>query len=412
AMLRSLLRPFRPVWKPLSFSNHVPLVAPHQTIEEETLPDYLASRYYPVHIGEVIHGRYQVVGKLGYGATSTVWLARDLTDRQHVTLKLFIHAASMGVQLDNELGIYNRMAKVARRGHPGRIAVRQLLDCFDVEGPDGQHRCLVHLPLWDSVLTLLHRNPVRKLPPGILATILKYLFHALDFLHTECHVAHTDIKADNIMHGIGTKDTMFTTLEQDELQNPSPRKELDDGRFIYLTRELPLPQILENPVLCDFGSAVPLDDGREHREDIQPDVYRAPEVILEAPWTTSVDIWNVGCMIWHIFEGEHLFSGHDPEHAAYRSRAHLAEMVALLGPPPPSLLARGNRSGEFFNSSTGEFCAPIPMPASRALEDRETTLRGQEDREAFLRLMRKMLQWEPEKRSSAKELLEDEWIRK
>jgi hypothetical protein len=78
-MLSSLLRSFRPAWKPLAFPTEgVPLVAPHQTIEEETIPDYLANRYYPVRIGEVIHDRYQIVGKLGYGTTSTVWLARDL----------------------------------------------------------------------------------------------------------------------------------------------------------------------------------------------------------------------------------------------------------------------------------------------------------------------------------------------
>jgi serine/threonine protein kinase len=248
------------------------------------------------------------------------------------------------------------------------------------------------------------------------------------------------------MFGIGATDAAFINFEQEELKSPSPRKEVD-GRFIYLTRELPMPQQLANPVLCDFGSAVPLDDGREHREDVQPDAYRAPEVILEAPWTYSIDIWNVGCMvrtcpqtgptlsqplstsrpahtthhhnhqIWHIFEGGHLFSGRDPEHGEYRSRAHLGEMVALLGPPPPSLLARGRRSGEFFDLSTGEFRAGIPLPAARSLEDRETTLLAagsgqQQDRAAFLRLMRKMLQWEPEKRSSARELLEDEWIRK
>lgn len=53
------------------------------------------------------------------------------------------------------------------------------------------------------------------------------------------------------------------------------------------------------------------------------------------------------------------------------------------------------------------------MPESKPLEQRETTLAGDdktEDRELFLRFMRKMLQWEPEKRSSARELVEDEWI--
>ena len=211
-MLTSLLRRFRPVWKPLSFSNEedIPRVAPHQKIEEETIPDYLAGRYYPVRVGEIIHDRYQIVGKLGYGTTSTVWLARDLrwpappqnssparlsnssscSDRRHVALKLFILTASMGQQLEDELNIYRRMAEAASCGHPGRIAVRPLLDCFDVKGPDGLHGCLIHPPLWDSVLALLHRNPVRRLPAEVLAVILKYLFQALDFLHTECHVAH------------------------------------------------------------------------------------------------------------------------------------------------------------------------------------------------------------------------------
>ena len=53
-------------------------ISESQKIEEETMPDYVATRYYPVHIGEVFASRYQVVGKLGFGATSTVWLARDL----------------------------------------------------------------------------------------------------------------------------------------------------------------------------------------------------------------------------------------------------------------------------------------------------------------------------------------------
>lgn len=49
-----------------------------ELIEEETLPTYNAEKYYPVRLGEILHGRYQVVAKLGYGVTSTVWLGRDL----------------------------------------------------------------------------------------------------------------------------------------------------------------------------------------------------------------------------------------------------------------------------------------------------------------------------------------------
>lgn len=171
-----------------------------------------------------------------------------------------------------------------------------------------------------------------------------------------------DIKADNIMFGIAD-DSVFSDFEENELRDPCPRKELD-GRTIYVSRKLGMPKKLGAPVLCDFGSAVLGDE--MHSEDIQPDIYRAPEVILEVPWTYRVDIWNVGCMvrrpiigvqrflkltsqIWDIFEGESLFTGQDPEFQTYRSRAHLAEMICLLGPPPPTLLARGNMTRKFFS---------------------------------------------------------------
>lgn len=66
-------------WKPLNFSNPNFVRIPEwHKIEEETLPDYIASQYYPTRIGEVIKERYQVIGKLGFGSTSTVWLARDI----------------------------------------------------------------------------------------------------------------------------------------------------------------------------------------------------------------------------------------------------------------------------------------------------------------------------------------------
>lgn len=175
-------------------------------------------------------------------------------------------------------------------------------------------------------------------------------------------ITFLDIKGDNLMFGIDD-DSVFRDHEERELQHPCPRKELD-GRTIYTSRNLRMPKQPGAPVLCDFGSAVFGDE--EHLEDVQPDVYRAPEVILQVPWTYSVDIWNAGCVvrkstapikrllglhcqIWNLFEGGSLFSGQDPEFHAYRSRMHLAEMIRLLGPPPPELLARGNLTQKFFS---------------------------------------------------------------
>ena len=53
--------------------------------------------------------------------------------------------------------------------------------------------------------------------------------------------------------------------------------------------------------------------------------------------------------IWDIFEGEHLFRGIDPELKVYRGRAHLAEMIAVLGQPQPGLIDRGRLKSKFFS---------------------------------------------------------------
>ncbi|KAI9926764.1 hypothetical protein MW887_003859 [Aspergillus wentii] len=368
-MLSSLLRSLpRWRWKQLNFSNpNFVRIPEYHKIEEETLPDHIAARYYPTRIGEVIKERYQVVGKLGFGSTSTAWLARDIDGHRYVMLKIFIKASCMGQQVDDELKMYRRMEQSAK-GHPGRDAVRTLLDTFNIEGPKDKHQCLVHTPLFESVLTFLRRNPVEKLPSAVIAFVLYRLFLALDYLHTECQIIHTDIKADNIMLGI-SDDSVFSDFEEKELQRPVPRKEVDpDGRTNYMSQDLRVPKSVGAPVLCDFGSAVVGDQYRT--EDVQPNIYRAPQVILQAPWTYSIDIWNVGCMIWDLYEGGSLFTGYDPEFEQYRSRAHLAEMINLLGPPPANLLSQGELRYKFFTDEgkfnlLSQYQPPLTPTASR-----------------------------------------------
>jgi serine/threonine-protein kinase SRPK3 len=45
---------------------------------EEGRDVYHLGGFHPVYIGDVYHDRYEVLNKVGYGAYSTVWLARDL----------------------------------------------------------------------------------------------------------------------------------------------------------------------------------------------------------------------------------------------------------------------------------------------------------------------------------------------
>lgn len=50
----------------------------HSFWEEDSFNDFAKGNYCPVNIGDILDTRYQVVGKLGFGSYSTVWLAHDI----------------------------------------------------------------------------------------------------------------------------------------------------------------------------------------------------------------------------------------------------------------------------------------------------------------------------------------------
>lgn len=69
----------RPRSEPRSFpSSGYDVVDRDQPVEEEAMPEYNPDHFYPVRLGEIFNGRFQTVAKLGYGSSSTIWLARDL----------------------------------------------------------------------------------------------------------------------------------------------------------------------------------------------------------------------------------------------------------------------------------------------------------------------------------------------
>jgi serine/threonine-protein kinase SRPK3 len=53
-------------------------ISASEVVDEERFEVFKKGHYYPVNIGDVFSSKYQIIGKLGFGVTSTVWLARDL----------------------------------------------------------------------------------------------------------------------------------------------------------------------------------------------------------------------------------------------------------------------------------------------------------------------------------------------
>ena len=92
---------------------------------------------------------------------------------------------------------------------------------------------------------------------------------------------------------------VFKEMEDLEFTQPSERK-LTEETAVFVSRE-PYGDVdrwigVKCPsVLCDFGEARLGDTS--YTGLIQPGPYRAPEVLLEIPWSNPVDIWNMGCLV-------------------------------------------------------------------------------------------------------------------
>ncbi|RAH74790.1 putative protein kinase [Aspergillus aculeatinus CBS 121060] len=330
-------------------TSGVKLLDQSAELDEETLPNYQPEKYYPVTQGEVLNDRYQTLAKLGYGVTSTVWLAKDLVASTYVVLKVYVTGQNR--DLERELDIYKHINSVEAQ-HPGKNFIRKLLNYFYLQGPHGCHACLVHEPL------------------GMTADFLpaiRQLLVALDFLHSECHIIHTD-------------------------------------RTIY--RPLGFLSPGGRPILADFGEARFGDE--KQNGDIMPNVYRAPEVILRSSWDYKVDIWNIAMVAWDIVSSRTLINGKNPD-GIFDDRVHIAELIALLGPPPPEFREQRHLSSAFWDKS-GKWKEVASIP-DITLESLASEV-DREDKEGFFRWLRMALQWNPDDRPTALELLFDEWMMK
>lgn len=74
---------------------------------------YRPGGYHPMDTGDVLKSRYHVVHKLGYGGSSTIWLARDEQHADYVAVKV-----STGDALPNEIRALHSLAK-SRPSHSG-----------------------------------------------------------------------------------------------------------------------------------------------------------------------------------------------------------------------------------------------------------------------------------------------------
>lgn len=107
-----------------------------------------------------------------------------------VAVKICTRSKQESSRHDRELKFYEHVISLNSQ-HRGQSCIRGLLDTFKINGPRGDHLCLVQPPMHMTIGELQRQNPTKRLNKQLLNWTLYNLLNALSFLHDEAKVTHT-----------------------------------------------------------------------------------------------------------------------------------------------------------------------------------------------------------------------------
>ncbi|KAL2818186.1 kinase-like domain-containing protein [Aspergillus cavernicola] len=254
-------------------------------------------------IGDMLHERYRIIDKLGYGSYSTP---------SSVT-------------------------------HPGRDSIFPLLDEFEVTGPNGTHPCYTRTP---ARCELQEVSSSRLFPLEVTRALSAGLTLAIAYIHSQGY-AHADIRLQNVLVKLPSSLDHFspevvsvTQCDGHPLPPNVPEKGVTSLYFGKNAEEFSLSD--SRILLSDLGEAfAPGVEARRGEDSHGPLAWRPPEARFkpQAPLSYSADIWSLAATIWEIIGMKTIVS------------CHFATADEVLGPISVTWWERWEEWSQFFDDA-------------------------------------------------------------
>ena len=371
---------------------------------------------YVVVKGDVLGGRYTVESKLGSGTFGTVVAAWDAVANVSVAVKVVRKQAAFLRQAKVEARLLRELREKAPH------FTFDLVDEFEWDN----HTCFVFERAQINLYELVQMSSYRGVALPMVASIGRQLVRALDrFAQPDLNLIHADLKPENIMFTTGSA---ISSSDQAPLfggggggggggsavaaLGATPAS-ANGATAPPATPATPPPPATPEVRLIDFGSSCTV--GESMYTYIQSRYYRAPEVVLELPYDTKIDVWSLGCVLYELYTGDPLFRTKD-------AADHIYQIAAVCGRIPVAMLANAQRT-DLFDAETGN--ATDSEAAARAARKSKGPLAllfasaavgggqghgggssGGDAENAFLDLLQHMLAVDPAVRASPQELLQ------
>ena len=227
-------------------------------------------------------GKYEVSRKLGEGATSTVWLARDTFANRDVAVKVVARDAMQ----DSENANLMHRVFLTEASLAGKLVHPHIVQIYDAVSDDNVTYIVMEFVSGGTLQRF--SRPDNLLSLGDVIEVIYKCTRALDFA-SQLGVIHRDIKPANVL--------------------------VNDDNDIKIT---------------DFGSAALLLDNRTVIAGIGTPGYMSPEQHLNKPINHQTDIYALGVMMFQMLTGRLPFKADNI--------AALAHQVLNTDPPAPSTL--------------------------------------------------------------------------
>ncbi|KAI8605804.1 hypothetical protein EDD21DRAFT_362770 [Dissophora ornata] len=262
--------------------------------------DYDYILYVSDILGSEERQRYLILDVLGQGTFGQVVKCQNLKTNAIVAVKVIKNKPAYFNQSMMEVTVLELLNE--RYDMDDRHHILRLQDTFIHR----RHLCLVFELLSVNLYELIKQNQFRGLSMSLVRVFTAQLLDALCVL-SEARIIHCDLKPENVL-----------------LKN------------------------LETPTIkvIDFGSAC--HEQQTVYTYIQSRFYRSPEVLVGLPYSSSIDIWSVGCIAAELFLGLPLFPGS----SEYNQLSRIVEMLGML---PTYMLDIGKTAHEFFEVIRPDF---------------------------------------------------------
>jgi cyclin-dependent kinase 6 len=207
---------------------------------------------------------YEEISVVGTGAYGTVYKGYDLKTSRIVAMK------RIRIQMTEEGLPISTVREIAYLRHLEKHDHENIVKLLDVcHGPrlQSEQSIILIFEYVDYDLNAYMRAFGEKLKADKISDLMRQMLVGVDFLHVN-RIIHRDLKPQNILV---TKEGLVK--------------------------------------IADFGLARIYNYTMKHTSVVVTLWYRSPEVLLHSIYSTSVDIWSLGCIFAELYMKQPLFPG-------------------------------------------------------------------------------------------------------